>query len=98
MINNKIHSYLGFAQKSRNAILGYDNLISTKKKCFVILVDESGSDRLKRNIEILAKENIPFFIVPNLEELTNRNGCKVIGVSEPNLAKVIIEQLRGSRV
>lgn len=94
-MRDKIRSYLGFAQKARKVVLGYDNISAKKRKYNLILVCETASDRLKKNISIYADEKIPYFIVENLEDLTNRKGCKAIAICEPNLASAIIEQLRG---
>lgn len=94
-MRNKIISYIGFAQKSGNAVIGMDNILTKRKDYKLILVCESASDRLKKEMYRLDGEKTTVLTVEDLAGLTNRNGCKAIGIIEPNLANAIIEQIRG---
>ncbi|MDD4839987.1 MAG: hypothetical protein PHE93_04885 [Clostridia bacterium] len=95
-MRNKIISYLGFAQKSGNAVIGMDNILKKRRAYNLILICNSASDRLKKEMSRFAEGKITLIAVDDLAELTNRNGCKAIGITEPNLASAIIEQFRGS--
>lgn len=95
-MRNKIISYLGFAQKSGNAVIGMDNILTKHRDYKLILVCNSASDRLKKEMYKFGGDKIAVLTVEDLAGLTNRSGCKAIGIIEPNLATAIIEQIRGS--
>lgn len=95
-MREKIISYLGFAQKSQNALIGIDNILRYRKKIFLVLVDNTASDRLKKDAEKLKVQRTEIRLVDGLEELTNRSGCKAIGITDENLASAIMGQIRGS--
>lgn len=89
---NKIISYIGFAQKSNNCIFGQTALKKTTKQLYLVIVCNSASDNLKnlaKNLSI--KHNCEFIISKfELEKLTNKNDSKIIGLTEENLSKMII--------
>lgn len=90
---NKIISYIGFAQKSNKLIAGQTPLKRTKEKLKLILVCSSGSENLINLAKNLAVKHGCEFIItkPNLETLTNIQNIKIIGLTDENLSKAIIE-------
>lgn len=91
--DNKCKSYFGFAIRSGNIIIGGDPLINTRKKVYLIVVAPINRTTFKRIVAKAAKECIPI-IVATEEELftvTNKRGCKCVGICEKNLASAIIE-------
>ena len=90
---NKIISYIGFANKSNALIAGQTPLKRTKKTLHLILVCSSGSENLKNLAKNLSvKHNCQYLITSNnLEDLTNIKDIKIVGITDENLSKAIIE-------
>ena len=90
---NKIISYIGFAHKSNKVIAGQTPLKRTKEKLNVILVCNTGSENLINLAKNLAvKHNCEYIVTKvELEKLTNIKGIKIIGITEENLSKAIIQ-------
>ncbi len=90
---NKIVSYLGFAKKSASLITGQTSLRVNKKPLYLILVCNSASDNLKNLAKNLGvKHNCPVIETKNmLEELANAKDIKILGLTNPELSKAIIE-------
>lgn len=92
--DNKCKSYFGFAIRSGNIIVGGDSLISTKKRVYLIVIAPINRTTYKRILAKAELEKIPV-IEATEEELfivTNKLGCKCIGICEKNLASAIIAQ------
>jgi len=89
----KIKTYIGFSIKSKQIIYGIDNLLTTKKKINLILVcsllTENG---LNQVLNFANKKSIIVAKVLNttISELTNKNNCKIIGLTNGSLSKAIL--------
>lgn len=98
-MNRKILSYLGFAEKSANAISGTNTCESElkKRKVYLVLISEDASDNTKINFkEIADSKKIPWRICGNSEEISKaigKTGRNVIAVKEKNLAEAIISEI-----
>ena len=90
---NKIISYIGFAQKSNCLIAGQTPLKRTKSKLNLILVCSTGSENLVNLAKNLAVKHSCEYIVTKveLEKLTNIKDIKIIGITDENLSKAIIQ-------
>lgn len=90
---NKIISYIGFAKKSNNLVVGQTPIKRCNKQLYLILVCNSASDNLKNLAKNTAvKHNCEFIVTqPNLSELANLKDIKIIGLTDENLSKAIIE-------
>lgn len=90
---NKIISYIGFAIKAQKVIIGQSHLKRTDKKLFLILVCSSASENLINLAKNLALKNECGLIItkPKLDILTNIQYVKIIGITDENLSKAIIE-------
>ena len=90
---NKIISYIGFAKKSNNLVIGQTPIKRCAKQLHLILVCNSASENLKnlaKNTSI--KHGCEYIITePNLSELANLKDIKIIGLTDENLSKAIIE-------
>ena len=90
---NKIISYIGFANKSNSLIAGQSPLKRTQKKLYLVMVCSSGSDNLKnlaKNISV--KHQCEYLVTTeSLEKLTNIKDIKIIGTTDENLSKAIID-------
>jgi len=90
---NKIISYIGFANKSNNLVVGQTPIKRCTKQLHLILVCNSASDNLKNLAKNTAiKHDCEVIITkPNLSELANLKDIKIIGLTDENLSKAIIE-------
>lgn len=90
---NKIVSYLGFAQKSNNCITGQTALKRTTKQLYLIIVCATASDNLKNLAKNLANKHNCQYIISKveLEKLLNKRDIKIVGLTDENLSKAIIQ-------
>lgn len=90
---NKIISYLGFAQKSNNCVTGQTALKKCLKQLHLIIVDNSASDNLKNLANNLCVKHKCEMIISNinLETLLNKTDIKIVGLTDENLSKAIID-------
>lgn len=90
---NKIISYIGFAKKSNNLVVGQTPIKRCQKQLYLILVCNSASDNLKNlATNVATKHNCECIITQqNLSEIANLKDIKIIGLTDENLSKAIIE-------
>lgn len=90
---NKIISYIGFAKKSNSLITGQSALKHFKNQLHLLLVCNSASENLKNLAKNIAnKHNCEVIITKiNLSELSNLSDIKIIGLTDENLSKAIID-------
>lgn len=89
---NKIISYLGFAKKSNNCIMGQMALKNNTKQMFLIIVDITASENLKDLAINLAKKHKCELIISKfpISELIKYSEVKIVGLTDENLSKAII--------
>ncbi len=87
-----IDSYLGFAIKSGKILYGIDSVLASKKRKHLLILSSTASDNLKKKAFLHSERlNIPMIEIPNLEEISYKQNCKLVAILEPNLAKAILE-------
>lgn len=88
----KIISYLGFANKSNKLIAGQTPLKHCTKTLYLVMVCGSASQNLLDLANNVAKKHNCECIVTNcpLSELTNIENVKIVGLTDENLSKAII--------
>jgi len=93
----KIKSYVGFAIKSGNIIIGGDSVVRRIDKCIVVLIDKSINATTYKNVHKLC-DNKKIFLrdVDNgiLEDITHITNCRCIAITDNNLANAIISQYK----
>ena len=91
----KISSYVGFAIKSRNVLVGQSIIKQNKtKQIYCIILCSSASENTKKEAEKLAgKFHCPMLItkVKLLSELTYRENAKVMAITDKALSKAILD-------
>ncbi len=98
-MREKIHSYLGFARRSRNLISGYNACIYgiEKRKIRLLVLTADLSENTKKKFQAAAESgNVPLRIygtMEAMEEMTGEVGRGVYGVTDRNLAKAIMEEI-----
>ncbi|WP_165445369.1 L7Ae/L30e/S12e/Gadd45 family ribosomal protein [Bacilliculturomica massiliensis] len=98
-MKNKIHSYLGFAKKSRNLVTGYNTCIYglQKRRIRLLIVAEDTADNTKKKFQNLTEAaGVPFRIYGVKEELSASTGEQdkgVYGVTDAQFAAVIQKEI-----
>ena len=92
----RLRTFVGFAVKAGKVVWGTDNLLAYKKKLRLVLASadlaENAREKLvaycdARSVELTVLQGI------TVAELVCRDGVKVIGVSDKNLADAILSEL-----
>ena len=88
---NKIISYLGFARKSNNIIIGQSSLKASRERIYLVIVCKTASNNLKDLANHLAVKHNANVIETNqpLSELLHLDNIKIIGIKDYNLSEAI---------
>lgn len=92
-MDSKIASYIGLAQRAGNVVYGEDQIVEKSKKIKVILIDNTATDTFKTRINIKCVQN-ETFVIEGLKDALHREQVFAIGITNVELAKAIINQLR----
>ena len=87
-----IKKYIDLAKKAGAILYGLDNIKSGTQNIYLILIDNEVGSSLKRNIDFISQHKKVQCLVlnnTNLDDLLNTNNCKVIGITNINLANKI---------
>ena len=90
---NKIISYIGFAIKSNNVIVGQTALKKSKKQIYLVMCCKTASQNLIDLGKNVSQKNNCDIIVTNVELacLTHLKDVKIIGITDENLSRSILE-------
>ncbi len=93
MVDAKIKSYVGLAQRANAVLYGEDIIMEKVRLAKVVLISASASqkyqDRLKSRLT-----TCPVFILDDLQECLHRDKVNAIAITNENLAKQIIALMR----
>lgn len=91
----KVKTYYNFSVKSGNVVFGTDNIIVCKKAYIILLSDELSENSLKKIKKFSTDNKVTIVNVSQetLNIITDRPTCKVLAITERNLAKSIKTQL-----
>ncbi|NLT47547.1 MAG: hypothetical protein GXX92_03965 [Clostridiales bacterium] len=98
-MREKIHSYLGFAKRSRNLVSGYNSCIYgiERGKIYLLVLTADLSENTKKKFQALAEScNVQLRIYGTMEtmqEMTGEIDRGVYGITDKNLAKAILEEI-----
>ncbi|MGI6733207.1 MAG: L7Ae/L30e/S12e/Gadd45 family ribosomal protein [Anaerovoracaceae bacterium] len=94
-MREKIHSYLGFAKRSRNLISGYNSCIYgiERGKIHLLIITADLSENTKKKLLAVAESgNVQLRIygtMEKMEEMTGEIGRGIYGITDKNLAEAI---------
>lgn len=90
----KMASYIGFCLKSAQCVIGQDRIKSCKDKIHLIILCPSASRNLTELALNAAEKKKCCCIKPDilLENLTHIENCKIIAITNPELALAILDQ------
>ena len=89
----RIMTYIGFAVKSNHIVKGIDEILKTRKRVSLIVISNDLKGNSKDKIDLYSQnKNIPVKEIEN-QIFTNLNliGVKVLGITDPNLAKALLK-------
>ncbi len=92
-MNNLIKTYIGFSIKSRSVIIGQDQLKKNKSKVYLIIYCKTASQNLK-DLALRLGEKYgcnTLCLDENLQEYTNIQGCKILGLKNSSLSEAILK-------
>lgn len=92
----KVRSYIGFAIKARKIIYGLDNILTSKKRPYLLLIDKGFSPNSQKKLARYAEENEIPIMSFNLETVIPDRNCKAVGLMEKNLAAAVLKELKES--
>ncbi len=89
---SSIKSYIGFAVKSGKILYGIDNIIQSRKRKYVMVICKTASENLADKARKYSEKNgIPLIMAElPLEEMVHKTNCKLIAISDANLASAVI--------
>ena len=92
----KIISYLGFAMRARKLRLGVNAIAAEKKRIYLLVLCATASENTKKDALSMASKLHAKLVVSNfyrVEDLVNKENCKLIAVLDRELSKAILTNL-----
>ena len=94
MQKSKVLTYLGFAKRSGNLRTGVNAINTLKHASLLILCASASANTEKDAVKLSVKLACPLLKSTALvEDLTGKENCKLLAVTEENLAKAILDNL-----
>lgn len=91
---SKISAYIGFAAKARKIVFGTESITQKNRPYkLIILCGTAGENTVKQIVNYAEKTKSPLIVLNGvtIEDILKKPNCKVIAVTDGNLAKAIIE-------
>ena len=93
---NNIEGLIGIARKAGFVIVGGENLSSYTKKLYLLIVDKTAGNSLKREMTFLSqKRQIEIVEIENLSKLVGVQNCKAVGVKNKAFSENILKSIKG---
>ena len=93
---SSLEGLINIARKAGFVIVGGENLANYTKKLYLLVMDNTAGNSLKREMQFLSsKRNIKILNVENLSKLVGIENCKVFGIKNKAFAENIEKNLKG---
>lgn len=98
-MRSKLVSYMGFARKSRNLIMGFNTcvLAMERKKVKLLILATDISENTGKKIEKEARKHQVTYRVygttDELSEMAGTGGRSIFGITDDNFANVILKEI-----
>ncbi|MBE7090352.1 MAG: hypothetical protein E7363_00315 [Clostridiales bacterium] len=91
---DKAITFLGFAQRKRAVVKGV-NAVSYQKKASLLILCSTAKENTVKAAKSLSKKLHAPLLVSNepVENLVHKENCKLIAVTDMNLARAILENV-----
>ncbi len=91
-----VRGLISIARKAGFCIIGQDNLLGYDKKLYLLLLDKTAGEALKKCTNFLSKQkNASLLMVDNLPEVSGIENCKVLGIKNKALSEEIAKIIKG---
>lgn len=98
-MRSKLASYMGFAKKSGNLVMGFNTCVflMAKKKVKLLIIAADIAENSGKKIEKEAnKHQVPYRIygtTDELSEMAGTGGRSIFGITDQNFADVILKEI-----
>lgn len=98
-MRKKIDSYLGFAKRSRNLVMGYNTCLlsmNKRKLKLLILASDVSENTMKKLVNAAIEGKVIYRIYGTCDELSQACGTTgrgVFGITDQNFANVILKEI-----
>ena len=91
----RIESYLGFAVRSGKIVYGMDNIETSRRRLYALVLGPDASVNLAERAErYAARRTVPLIKAEKpLEELIRKPNCKLVALLDANMAKAVISSV-----
>ena len=97
MVQDKVVTLVGFAIRAGKIIFGMDSILRNHKKKGLIIVCKSLSEGSReRLVKQVGNTKVVLSRVTPVSELTHREGCKVIAITDKQMAQAILDNMNGN--
>lgn len=92
--SEKIASYIGFSVKAGKIVYGYEGVIASRKRLYLLLADRLLSDNSLKKVQRYAEsKGIKLYQIEGLPEYFGGKTVKCIGLAEEHLASATESEL-----
>ena len=91
-----LNGIINICRKAGYLIIGGENIKNNPHKMYLILIDKSSGNSLKREINYLSvSRKIPFLEVEELANMTGIENCKAVAIKNKALSDEILKMIKG---
>lgn len=98
-MRSKLHSYMGFAKKSGNLVMGFNTCVFSmaKGKIKLLIITKDISENTgKKIVKEANKHHVPYRVYGTTDELSQMAGTggrSIFGITDQNFADVILKEI-----
>ena len=96
MATDKLKTLVGFAMKAGKVVYGTDNIEYSRSKRLIILCKTLSENSRKKVISQAGKTPILLSTATTVAEITYRDGCKAIAITDKQMSEAILKLKNGS--
>ena len=91
-----LNGIINICRKAGYLIIGGENIKNNPHKMYLILIDKSSGNSLKREINYLSvSRKIPFLEVEGLANMIGIENCKAVAIKNKALSDEILKMIKG---
>lgn len=91
-----LNGIINICRKAGYLIIGGENIKNNPHKMYLILIDKSSGNSLKREINyLLVSRKIPFLEVEGLANMIGIENCKAVAIKNKALSDEILKMIKG---
>lgn len=93
---SSIEGLINIARKAGFVIVGGENLTNYQKKLYLLVMDVTAGNSLKREMQFLSsKRGVELLTIENLAQIVGIENCKAIGIKNKAFADNIAKNIKG---